>query len=85
MKQVAKEALPGLDVPPKFVSRTCTLNYQRDIHSLKMGKSVLLQPLSDQGELHRLFQASRMIHSGVAHIGAGRFVSLPSQLNLLPL
>lgn len=44
-----KKRYKGLDKPPKYVSRTCTLNYQRDYSFVKDQKvSVITQ---EQGSL----------------------------------
>lgn len=44
-KGYTKKRYKGLDVPPKFVSRTCTLNYQRDF-SFKEGQQVSIITLN---------------------------------------
>ncbi|MFB2979913.1 RNA-guided endonuclease InsQ/TnpB family protein [Microseira sp. BLCC-F43] len=68
-----KKRYKGLDKPPKFVSRTCTLNYQRDYSFVKDQKVSVITldgriKVSYQGYSKHL----QMIQSGVAKIGAAK-------------
>ena len=63
----------GLDKPPLFVSRTCTLNYQRDYSFIKDQKVSVITlngriKINYQGYSKHL----EMIQSGVAQIGAAQ-------------
>jgi IS605 OrfB family transposase len=68
-----KKRYKGLDKPPKFISRTCTLNYQRDYSFTKDQKVSVITldgriKVNYQGYSHHL----EMIRSGVARIGAAK-------------
>jgi len=68
-----KKRYKGLDKPPKYVSRTCTLNYQRDYSFVKDQKVSVITldgriKVSYQGYSKHL----EMIGSGVAKIGAAK-------------
>jgi IS605 OrfB family transposase len=68
-----KKRYKGLDKPPKFVSRTCTLNYQRDYSFVKDQKVSVITldgriKVSYQGYSKHL----QMIQSGVTKIGAAK-------------
>jgi putative transposase len=76
-----KKRYKGLDKPPKFVSRTCTLNYGRD-YSFTKDKRVSITTL--KGRIKVNYQGYskhlEMIHSGVAKIGAAKiWYSKPTQ------
>ena len=68
-----KKRYKGLDKPPKFVSRTCTLNYQRDYSFVKDQK---VSVISLDGRIKVNYQGYskhlQMIESGVARIGAAK-------------
>jgi IS605 OrfB family transposase len=63
----------GLDQPPKYVSRTCTLNYQRD-YSFVKDQKVSLITLNGRIKVNYqgYSQHIQMINSGVARIGAAK-------------
>jgi len=68
-----KKRYQGLDVPPKFVSRTCTLNYQRDYSFTKDGQVGITTTTGRIKVNYKGYSKHlEMIHSGVAHIGAGK-------------
>ena len=68
-----KKRYKGLDKPPKFVSRTCTLNYQRDYSFIKDQK---VSVITLDGRIKVNYQGYskhlEMIQSGVARIGAAK-------------
>lgn len=68
-----KKRYKGLDKPPKYVSRTCTLNYQRDYSFVKDQK---VSVITLDGRIKVNYQAYskhlEMINSGVAKIGAAK-------------
>ncbi|MEQ9482544.1 RNA-guided endonuclease InsQ/TnpB family protein [Coleofasciculus sp. F4-SAH-05] len=68
-----KKRYKGLDKPPKFVSRTCTLNYQRDYSFVKDQK---VSVITLNGRIKVNYQGYskhlEMINSGVAKIGAAK-------------
>jgi predicted transposase len=68
-----KKRYKGLDKPPKFVSRTCTLNYQRDYSFVKDQK---VSVITLDGRIKVNYQGYskhlQMIQSGVARIGAAK-------------
>jgi IS605 OrfB family transposase len=68
-----KKRYKGLDKPPKFVSRTCTLNYQRDYSFVKDQK---VSVITLEGRIKVKYQGYskhlEMIKSGVARIGAAK-------------
>lgn len=68
-----KKRYKGLDKPPKYVSRTCTLNYQRD-YSFVKGQKVSVITLDGRIKVnyHGYFKHLEMINSGVAKIGAAK-------------
>jgi len=67
------ERYKGLDKPPKFVSRTCTLNYRRDYSFFKDQK---VSVITLDGRIKVNYQGYskhlEMIKSGVARIGAAK-------------
>ncbi|MGQ4647349.1 RNA-guided endonuclease TnpB family protein [Lyngbya aestuarii] len=68
-----KKRYKGLDKPPKYVSRTCTLNYQRDYSFIKDQKVSVITlsgriKVNYQGYSKHLY----LINSGVAKIGAAK-------------
>ena len=68
-----KKRYKGLDKPPKFVSRTCTLNYQRDYSFVKDQKVSVITldgriKVNYQGYCKHL----EIIQSGIARIGAAK-------------
>ncbi len=68
-----KKRYKGLDNPPKYISRTCTLNYQRDYSFVKDQKVSIITlngriKVNYQGYSKHL----EMIRSGVAKIGAAK-------------
>jgi IS605 OrfB family transposase len=68
-----KKRYKGLDKPPKYVSRTCTLNYQRDYSFVKDQK---VSVVTLDGRIKVNYQGYskhlEMIASGVAKIGAAK-------------
>jgi IS605 OrfB family transposase len=68
-----KKRYKGLDKPPKFVSRTCTLNYQRDYSFVKDQK---VSVITLDGRIKVSYQGYskhiQMIESGVVRIGAAK-------------
>jgi len=68
-----KKRYKGLDKPPKFISRTCTLNYQRDYSFTKDQK---LSVITLDGRIKVNYQGYskhlEMIKSGVAKVGAAK-------------
>ncbi|HEY9796342.1 MAG TPA: transposase [Leptolyngbyaceae cyanobacterium] len=68
-----KKRYQGLDKPPKYVSRTCTLNYQRDYSLVKDQK---VSVITLDGRIKVNYQGYskhlEMIKSGVARIGAAK-------------
>jgi IS605 OrfB family transposase len=76
-----KKRYKGLDKPPKFVSRTCTLNYQRDYSFTKDQKISIITldgriKVNYQGYSKHL----EMIQFGAARIGAAKiWYSKPSK------
>jgi len=68
-----KKHYKGLDKPPKFVSRTCTLNYQRDYSFVKDQK---VSVITLDGRIKVNYQGYSkhlaMIKSGVAKTGAAK-------------
>jgi IS605 OrfB family transposase len=68
-----KKRYKGLDKPPKYVSRTCTLNYQRDYSFAKAQK---VSVITLDGRIKVNYQGYskhlEMINSGVARIGAAK-------------
>jgi IS605 OrfB family transposase len=68
-----KKQYKGLDKPPKYVSRTCTLNYQRDYSFIKDQK---VSVITLDGRIKVNYQGYskhlEMIWSGVARIGAAK-------------
>jgi IS605 OrfB family transposase len=68
-----KKRYKGLDKPPKFVSRTCTLNYRRDYSFTKDQK---VSVITLDGRIKVNYQGYskhlEMIRSGVARIGAAK-------------
>jgi IS605 OrfB family transposase len=68
-----KKRYKGLDKPPKFVSRTCTLNYQRDYSFVKDQKvSVITLDGRIKVNYQGYSQHLEIIGSGVAKIGAAK-------------
>ena len=68
-----KRRYKGLDKPPKYVSRTCTLNYQRDYSFVKDQKvSVITLDGRIKVNYHGYSKHLEMIKSGVAKIGAAK-------------
>ncbi|HBE53440.1 MAG TPA: transposase [Cyanobacteria bacterium UBA11369] len=68
-----KKRYKGLDKPPKFVSRTCTLNYQRDYSFTKDQKvSVITLDGRIKVNYQGYFKHIEKIQSGVAKIGAAK-------------
>src|SRR4028119_1921023 len=69
----AKKRYKGLDKPPKFVSRTCTLNYQRDYSFTKDQKvSVITLDGRIKVDYQGYSKHLEMIKSGVAKIGVAK-------------
>lgn len=68
-----KKRYKGLDKPPKFVSRTCTLNYQRD-YSFAKDQTVSIITLDGRikAKYHGYSKHLELIRSGVAKIGAAK-------------
>ena len=68
-----KRRYKGLDKPPKFVSRTCTLNYQRD-YSFTKDQRVSLITLDGRIKVNYQGYSKHleMIQSGVAKVGAAK-------------
>jgi len=67
------ERYKGLDKPPKFVARTCTLNYRRDYSFFKDQKvSVITLDGRIKVNYQGYFKHLEMIKSGVAKIGAAK-------------
>lgn len=68
-----KKRYKGLDKPPKFISRTCTLNYQRDYSFVK---DSLVSVITLDGRIKVKYQGYskhlEMIKTGVAKIGAAK-------------
>jgi IS605 OrfB family transposase len=68
-----KKRYKGLDKPPKYVSRTCTLNYQRDYSFIKDQK---VSVITLDGRIKVNYQGYskhlEMIASGVARVGAAK-------------
>ena len=68
-----KKRYKGLDKPPKYVSRTCTLNYHRDYSFIKDQK---VSVITLDGRIKVNYQGYskhlEMIQSGVAKIGAAK-------------
>jgi IS605 OrfB family transposase len=68
-----KKRYKGLDKPPKYVSRTCTLNYQRDYSFVKNQKvSVITLDGRIKVNYHGYSKHLEMINSGVVKIGAAK-------------
>lgn len=71
----------GLDTPPKFVSRTCTLNYGRDYSFTKQGISIITL----QGRIKVPYlgysKHVELIRSGEAKIGAAKIYYARSSKN----
>ena len=71
-KGYTKRRYKGLDKPPLFASRTCTLNYKRD-YSFVKGKVSLI---TLQGRIKVNYSGYdwhlELIRSGIAKIGAGK-------------
>ena len=68
-----KKRYKGLDKPPKFVSRTCTLNYQRDYSFTKDQKvSVITLDGRIKVDYQGYSKHLEMIKSGVAKIGVAK-------------
>src|SRR5919202_39276 len=69
----AKKRYKGLDKPPLFVSRTCTLNYQRD-YSFTKDQRVSLITLDGRIKVNYqgYYKHLKMIHSGVVRMGAAK-------------
>ncbi len=68
-----KKRYKGLDKPPKYVSRTCTLNYQRDYSFASYQKvSVITLDGRIKVNYHGYSKHLEMINSGVAKIGAAK-------------
>src|SRR5919202_3691141 len=68
-----KKRYKGLDKPPKYVSRTCTLNYQRD-YSFVKDQRVSLITLDGRIKVNYqgYYKHLKMIHSGVVRMGAAK-------------
>ena len=70
---LTKKRYKGLDKPPKYVSRTCTLNYQRDYSFVKDN---IVSVITLDGRIKVNYQGYskhlEMINSGVAKIGAAK-------------
>lgn len=68
-----KKRYKGLDAPPKFVSRTCTLNYQRD-YSFTKDSQVSITTTTGRIKVNYKGYSKHlgMIQSGVAHIGGAK-------------
>ncbi len=66
-----KKRYKGLDKPPKFVSRTCTLNYQRD-YSFAKDRKISVITLDGRIKVNYEGYSKHldMIQSGVAKVGA---------------
>ncbi|MGB7445189.1 MAG: transposase, partial [Coleofasciculaceae cyanobacterium] len=68
-----KKRYKGLDIPPKYVCRTCTLNYQRDYSFVKDQK---VSVITLNGRIKVNYQGYskhlEMINSGVAKIKAAK-------------
>ncbi len=68
-----KKRYKGLDKPPQFVSRTCTLNYQRDYSFVKDQK---VSVITLDGRIKVSYQGYskhiQMIESGVVRVGAAK-------------
>jgi IS605 OrfB family transposase len=76
-----KKRYKGLDKPPKYVSRTCTLNYQRD-YSFVKDQRVSVITLAGRIKVNYWGYSKHveMINSGVARIGAAKlWYSKPTQ------
>lgn len=68
-----KKRYKGLDKPPKYISRTCTLNYQRDYSFVKDQKvSVITLDGRIKVNYHGYSKHLEMINSGAARIGAAK-------------
>lgn len=68
-----KKRYKGLDKPPKYVSRTCTLNYQRDYSFVKDQKvSIITLDGRIKVNYHGYSLHLETINSGVASIGAAK-------------
>ncbi|GAB4201448.1 MAG: RNA-guided endonuclease TnpB family protein [Coleofasciculaceae cyanobacterium] len=68
-----KKRYKGLDVPPKFVSRTCTLNYQRDYSFTKDGQVGITTTTGRIKVNYKGYSKHlEMIQSGVAKMGGGK-------------
>src|SRR4028119_535334 len=68
-----KKRYEGLDKPPKYVSRTCTLNYQRDYSFASYQKvSVITLDGRIKVNYYGYSKHLEMINSGVARIGAAK-------------
>jgi len=68
-----KKRYKGLDKPPKYISRTCTLNYQRDYSFVKDQKvSVITLDGRIKVNYQGYSQHREMINSGIAKIGAAK-------------
>lgn len=68
-----KKRYKGLDKPPKYVSRTCTLNYQRD-YSFVENRQVSVITLDGRIKVNYQGYSKHleMIQSGAARIGAAK-------------
>ncbi|MDC0832412.1 transposase [Geitlerinema sp. CS-897] len=62
----------GLEKPPKFVSRTCTLNYGRDYSFVKPGVSIVTLQGRIKVPYHGYHKHVQLIRSGSAKIGAAK-------------
>ncbi len=68
-----KKRYKGLDKPPLFISRTCTLNYQRDYSFTKDQKvSVITLDGRIKVDYQGYSKHLEMIKSGVAKVGAAK-------------
>ncbi len=68
-----KKRYKGLDVPPKFVSRTCTLNYQRDYSFTKDGQVGITTTTGRIKVNYKGYSKHlEMIQAGVAKIGGAK-------------
>jgi predicted transposase len=68
-----KKRYKGLDKPPKYISRTCTLNYKRDYSFIKDQKvSVITLNGRIKVNYYGYSKHMEMIQSGVAKIGGAK-------------
>lgn len=75
-----KKRYKGLDKPPKYVARTCNLNYLRDFSFVKGKVSLITLKGRIKVDYQGYQRHLELIHSGAATIGGGKiWYSKPSK------